>query len=276
MPSRTFYPLTMPFAPTPLGRLFLQHFGHGPPVTFWHCLFGDSSIFLPVLDAVSRDHHVVLVDGPSHGRSDPWPRPLTVDQCADAWVEALDHQGVTEPAVFGGLSWGSMVAMRVALRHPHRVKALVLMSTMARATPRRLIPQFAALSLAIRAVGFPHWLVDQVARSMVSPATRTRHPELARDLLRRNRALDRRGLFHASWSLLVRRRDMSSEIARIVVPTWVIAGTQDRVTPLGAGKHVARTIPGARLEVLEGVGHVPTMEAPDRVKEILRQVCEAV
>ncbi len=266
----------MPFAPTPLGRLFLQHFGNGPPITFWHCLFGDSSIFLPVLDAVAHDHHVVLVDGPSHGRSDPWPHPLTVDQCADAWVEALDHQGVTEPAVFGGLSWGSMVAMRVALRHPHRVKALVLMSTMARATPRRLVPQFAALSLAIRAAGFPHWLIDQVARSMVSPDTRARHPDLARDLLRRNRALDRRGLFHASWSLLVRRPDMSSEIARIDVPTWVIGGSKDRVTPPGAYKHVARTIPGARLEVLEGVGHVPTMEAPERVKEILRGVCEAV
>jgi 3-oxoadipate enol-lactonase len=76
------------------------------------------------VNALRAEAHTVAIDGPSQGRSEAIRWAFTLEQCADAWVEALDVLGLRQPAVFCGLSWGSMVAMRVAIRHPARVRAL--------------------------------------------------------------------------------------------------------------------------------------------------------
>lgn len=260
----------MPYASTQLGRLFVQSSGQNKPVTFWPCLFGDSSIYRACIEDIRHDHQVVLVDGPSHGRSDPWPKRFSLTQCADAWVQALDHFGVTEPAVFCGLSWGSMVALRVALRHPHRVRGLFLMSTSALASRRRFVPQFLALSAAVGAFGFPDWLIRMMASAMVSPKTLRSSPHLVHDMLSRSRHLDRRALYLASMSILVRRSSFVQDLWRIRTPARIVVGEHDRLTPVRAGRIVANAIEGARLEVLEGVGHLPSLEAPEQVKSLLR------
>lgn len=270
----------MPYAATELGRLFVQSTGRGMPVTFWNCLFGDSAIYQDLVqggaDGIASDHRVVMVEGPSHGRSDPWPRPFTLEQCADAWVQALDASGVEEPAVFCGLSWGAMVALRVAIRHPERVRALVLMSTIATAPRPRFVPQFLALAMAIRLFGFPDWLIRQMASGMVSPSSLRDRPKLVHDMLSRNRHLDRRAMRHAAASVLAHRSNIVDQLWRIHVPTWVVVGEQDRTTPVRAAKTVAKAIENAELRVLEGVGHLLTLEAPDEARRVLREALKSV
>ena len=272
----------MPYATTDLGRLFVQHQGRGSPVTFWNCLFGDRWIYHPLLrpdsDGVSvvSNHEVVLVEGPSHGRSEPWRRAFTIEQCADAWVQALDAQGITEPAVFCGLSWGSMVALRVALRHPERVRGLFLMSTIATGPRPRFVPQFISLAATIRVSGFPDWLIRSMTPTMVGPQTLRHHPEVSHDMLARNRHLDRAGLYHAALSVLVRSSEIVDQLSRIHTPTWVLVGSRDVTTPIRAAKKVANGIEGAELRVLEGVGHLVPLEAPSETRTLLREALESV
>jgi 3-oxoadipate enol-lactonase len=265
----------MPYAATDLGRLFVQSTGRGMPVTFWNCLFGDSSVYQDLVqggvDGIAADHRVLMVEGPSHGRSDPWPRSFTLEQCADAWVQTLDASGVEEPAVFCGLSWGAMVALRVAIRHPERVRALVLMSSIATAPRPRFVPQFLALAMAVRLFGFPDWLIRQMASGMVSPSTLRDRPSLVHDMLSRNRHLDRRALHHAAASVLAHRSNIVDQLWRIHVPTWVVVGEHDRTTPVRAAKTVARAIENADLRVLDGVGHLLTLEAPNEARRVLRE-----
>lgn len=270
----------MPYASTELGRLFVQRQGRGSPVTFWNCLFGDRWIYYPLLRpdssgvSVLQNHQAVLVEGPSHGRSEPWRRPFTIEQCADAWVQALDAQGVTEPALFCGLSWGSMVALRVALRHPDRVRGLLLMSTIATGPRRRFVPQFLSLAATVRVFGFPDWLIRAMAPSMAGREMLRRRPEIAYEMLARNRHLDRAGLYHAAISVLTRPTDVVDQLWRVRVPTWVIVGSQDVTTPVRAARTVANAIEGAELRVLDGVGHLVPLEAPAETRRVLREALQ--
>jgi pimeloyl-ACP methyl ester carboxylesterase len=182
----------------------------------------------------------------------------------------LDQFGVTEPAVFCGLSWGSIVSLRVALRHPQRVRGLFLMSTSALASRHRFVPQFVALAAAVGAFGFPDSLIRLMASAMVSPQTLSASPNLVHDMLSRNRHLDRRALCLAALSVLVRRSSFVHELWRIRAPTRIIVGEHDRLTPLRAAQIVANAIDGARLHVLQGVGHLPSLEAPAEVNALLR------
>lgn len=264
----------MPYAQTELGRLFLRMVGSGPPVTLWSCLFGDSSLFGGCVEAVADRHRLILVDGPSHGRSEPHRSPFTLEQCADAWVRALELQGVEPPVVFGGLSWGSMVALRVALRHPRWVRGLLLMSTIATGPTRKRVPRFLLLAQTVRVFGFPAWLIDRMIPSMVSREALRSGSSPVKAMLERNRFLDREALHQAAMAVLVRRTDIVDQLWRIEVPTWILAGREDRTTPPRAARTVARAIAGSRLRELDGTGHLMTLEAPGQVAGMVREALE--
>lgn len=264
----------MPYASTQLGRLFFQSLGTGNTVTFWPCLFGDSSVFRPCIHDLIDDHQVLLVDGPSHGRSDPLMRKFTLEQCADAWIEVLDQAGATQPATFCGLSWGSMVALYVALRHPHRVKSLFLMSTSALGAHPKRLPQFASLTGIIHTVGFKNWVIRLMESTMIAPQSLEKSPTLVRDMIEKNRHLNRRALGFAAASVLLRRSSFSHELWKVQAPTSVLFGDHDQVTPLRAAQSVALAIDGAKLETIENVGHLLPLEAPTQVRDLLRRALE--
>jgi 3-oxoadipate enol-lactonase len=268
--------LAMPYVETCLGRLFAQVAGQGTPVSFWHCLLGDSGIFHHQASALAASHRVVLVDGPSHGRSDPLRRRFTLEQCAGAWMQVLDAVGVTEPATLCGLSWGGMTAMRVALRHPKRVRALALLDTLASAHRGGDVPRFLALVAAIRLAGLPPWLVRILEPQMVSRRTRREQPGLVADLLGRARHLDREALSLAARSVLLDATGVLGSLGGVAAPTLVVVGSEDRTTPPGASRAIARAIPGARLEVLDEVGHLSSLESPERVTALLWELLGSV
>ena len=253
----------MPYVETTLGRLFVRTRGAGPPVTFWHCFLGDSSMWSTTLSAIDHRAQTIDIEGPSHGRSAPCRRPFTLEECADAWVDVLNAQGVNEPAVFCGLSWGAMVALRVAIRHPKRVRGLLLFSTIATQTKRKHVLRFTAFAQTVRWLGLPDRLIAQMEPTMVSRATRSNRPELVHDMLARNRSLDRLGLYQCAMATLVQRTDIVDQLWRVQAPTRIVAGRHDRTTPPSAGRLVARAIDGAVFDEVDDVGHLVTLEAPE-------------
>ncbi len=259
----------MPYVDTVVGRLFVQTCGHGPVITLWHCLLGDSGIWQPLLPSLMQHGRVVMVDGPGHGRSDAPPGPLTLAGCADAWVQVLDATAPGEAAVFAGLSWGAMTALRVATRHPDRVCALGLFGAIATAPGVTVRFRFAALAALLRLTGVSPRMAPMLVDKMVSQSSGAgaRHQVLR--MLARSARNDRLALFRTSRAVLVDADNITIALGRVEVRAVVCVGDEDGITPPPCSRRIARTLPCAELHVVEHAGHMVVVEAPERTRDLL-------
>lgn len=176
-------------------------------------------------------------------------------------IEAMaDHVLEQSPLEFFlvGNSMGGYVSLEIALRKTGRVRGLALLNSSAvaadsdrRANSRRLVEK-------ARAGEF-----DQ-AVTMISDAVAPHRPDVAELAATMARDLGDE-VFIAQQTAVSNRRDRRVELATLDVPTLVIAGEHDAITPVALGSEVADSVPGAELVVLPGVGHLSTLEAPGAV-----------
>jgi 3-oxoadipate enol-lactonase len=263
----------MPYVRTRLGRLFYDEHGEPsrpgePAIVLLHGLLFDGGMWRGQLEALSARGRVIVIDGPGHGKSEPPPR-FTMEEHADALYDALGELAV-ECALLVGLSWGGMVAMRLALQHPEKVAGLALLDTSAE--PQTIVERlrYRAFIAVHRRLGVPHGMfVEEVAPLMFAPRTLAERPELLEATYRRTMGFDREGVARAALAVVVRRKNILDKVGRIRVPTLVMCGREDRAAPPEKSENLARTIPGARLVILEGVGHMSTLEDPAAVNEHL-------
>jgi len=260
---------------TTVGRLFVDDRGAGPPVLLWPSLLSDGTTWREQKEELARDHHVLTVDPPGHGRSESAGRIFSLDDCAKAVVEILDAFAI-ERAVLVGLSWGGMTAMRVALAAPERVRALALFDTSADAESSKVLPQYHVMLEVFKRWGPIDLLVPEILRKMFGKETLARRPELAREFVSRLRSFDRHGVVEACEAVILRRQSILPLLPRIKAPALVACGDEDAATPLFRSERMARALPNARLETIPGSGHLACLEAPLTVNRLLRDLLARV
>lgn len=138
---------------TPLATLCVRHAGAGAPIVFLHNLFLGSEMREDVGDSLSDQHHVILIEGPGHGGSEPLAKPFVMADTGRAVLGVL-HALAVDKAVFAGSSWGSVGALEIALDQPDRVAALVVMNATASGFTRDQKIYFKGVADQIRAEGF--------------------------------------------------------------------------------------------------------------------------
>jgi len=247
----------------PSGATVLLVHGYIESVRFW------APVVRRLVDA---GLDVVVVDQRGHGDSERGDALFDCETLAGdvrAWAEHLDLRD----AVLVGHSMGGVSAMAFAGTHPDlaadRLRGLVLVATFASSEPLGLPPfkpdLTRPLQLFERLLGFETIGLLAMARVFGTYPTRgaleaTREGLLATDLQTRVDAAH-----------LLRDFDLTGTLADIRLPTVVVAGTHDRLTPLWGNEAIADAIPGARLEVLPGMGHMLMFEAPDAVTDAIVQ-----
>jgi|HubBroStandDraft_2_1064218.scaffolds.fasta_scaffold23528_2 3-oxoadipate enol-lactonase len=263
----------MPYVRTRLGRWFYEERGPsargGDAVLLWHSLLCDGGMWRNQLEPLSALGRVVSFDGPGHGKSEVPPRHFTLEDNADALLDAFEELGV-QRVVVCGLSWGGMVGMRLALRHPHRVKALALLDTSAEETERAEKVKYRMFVSFGRRFGMPRLLTDsQIAPLFFSARTRAEQPEMVERMVRAASGFDREGVARASLAVVVHRTNVLPDLGAIRVPTIVVCGREDRATPPIHSQRIAEKVPGARLVWIDGAGHLSTLEKPTEVNGAL-------
>ncbi len=225
----------------------------------------DHSYFKPDFGRLTTVAQVVYLDLRDHGRSARHdPNAWTFEACADDVRAFCDAVGIARPIVLGH-SMGGFIAMLYGARHPGHAGGLVLQSTWARFDLARIVDGFRAIAgdevaaLAGRDYGGdpvsdedwdrifdafgPHIPdADQLARRLANPAVNT--PGMAR----------------------MKAFDAVDELVRVDCPTLVAVGNLDPITPPAAAREiVAGLAPGiGRLAVIDGAGHFPWLDVPDR------------
>jgi pimeloyl-ACP methyl ester carboxylesterase len=235
-----------------------------PAIVFIHGAALDHSVWH--YQARYLAHHgfgALAVDLPGHGRS-PGTVRTTIEGLAD-WVAAFIEAACTERAHVVGHSMGSLVALDTALRHRERVAKLVLLGA---SVPMPVGEAFLAAAKDDSPAAFDMQTVWGHARHAVLATSAI--PGLAlsgasRQLVARTHP----GVQHADLAACHGYAPSIEAMRGLEIPTLVIAGRRDQMTPLKAGQAVAKEIPGAKLLALD-VGHAMTSEAPRQVTAALR------
>lgn len=225
----------------------------------------DHSYFKPHFAQLSESAQVIYLDLRDHGRSARHdPADWSFEVCADDLRAFCDIVGIDKPVVLGH-SMGGFITILYGARHPDHAGALVLQGTMARFDLPRLTEGFRRVAgdeiaeLARRDYGGDS--VTEEEWSLVFSAFGLRVPD-EETLARRvgNAALNPIGMD------LIRRLDVTSQLTRITCPTLVCVGDLDPVTPVSAAREIFDgLLPDVRrLEVIEGAGHFPWLDVPER------------
>jgi 3-oxoadipate enol-lactonase len=263
----------MPYVRTRLGRLFYEERGQAPKPTtpaviLLHGYLFDGRQWRHQVEPISAVTRTIVMDGPGHGKSEDPPR-FSLEDHAEALYDVFGELKI-ERAVFVGLSWGGMVAMRFALSHPKLVAGLALLDTSAHAEP---IPSRMKNRLFLsmhRRMGLPMAVYrSQIAPLMFGPRTLRERSELVEESGRNGLGFSREGVARAGLAVVVKRTSIADKIDRISVPTVVICGTDDAATKPDESRYIANTIPRARMCWIDDAGHMSALEEPEQVNREL-------
>ncbi|MBM4320305.1 MAG: alpha/beta fold hydrolase [Deltaproteobacteria bacterium] len=254
-----------------MGGLVLRYrvTGAGPPLLLIRGLGRSLDYWGELEPLLAADFTVIAFDNRGVGGSDVTLPPYTTSQLADDAARLLLRLGIAQTHVFG-LSLGGMIAQMLALRHPYRLRRLVLGCS----TPgRRLGPPIgwrAASSLLASSL-LPRARAQRLLASIIlSPGHVKRHPETLEQWAElADRWPVRRSGFLGQLAAAF-LHDGGEALRRIHVPTLLLHGTEDRLVPLASSLRLKELIPGSKLEAIPGTGHDFVAEQPERTARLLR------
>lgn len=201
----------------------------------------------------------------------PWPYgPVTVASTLGGATMAEMAAGIlaTAPPRFAlaGISMGGHVSFEILRRAPERVLKLALLDTTARPdAPEQT--RLRRLTVARARGGEFDAVVDEAVRAMVHPARRD-DPELRALAARMGRVVGVDG-FARQTEAIIGRPDSRPDLPDVAVPTLVLVGDRDPLTPPDRAAEIAAAVPGARLVEIPACGHLSTRERPEAVNEAL-------
>lgn len=247
--------------------------GDGLPVVFIHGFPFSHALWRPQLEALGAGRRLIAYDVRGHGRTPAGDGLYTIDLFVDDLVELLDRLKI-ERAVLVGLSMGGYIALRAADRAAARVRGLVLADTRAEAdTNQSKALRHGAMKL-VAEKGVPAF-ADEFVKNLFSPPTLAANRpcvEELKALMRANPALGIRGTLLA----LAARMDASAWLGSIKVPTLVVVGEDDGLTPPSAAAAIVRAISGSKLVVIPRAGHVSSLENPEAFNKALDEFLRGV
>lgn len=246
----------------PAPRIAVEHAGAGPLVVLLHGIGGGRQNWRAQLDALAPHCAVAAWDARGFGASDDYGGPLDFADFSADLLRVLDHFRAAK-ALLVGLSMGGRIALDFYGRHPERVAALVLADTsVARRGPRKEEEIAAWLEARRRPLveegKEPHDIAESIARTLVDPEAA---PAAYKHMVASIGALRKDSYLKTLET--VTRYEGFPPFEGVKVPTLVLTGEGDRIAPPELARLTAAAIPGARLAILPGVGHMSNLEDPD-------------
>lgn len=256
---------------TSRGRVSFEEAGSGLPLVLLHGFPHDRTLWAAQLAAPPAGVRLIALDLPGFGESDAAEVP-SLDHWADWVAAALDALHI-ERAVIGGLSMGGYLAFAIWRRHASRVQGLVLADTRAGADTLDGQEKRVAMQAQVLKEG-PGAIAAAMLPGMVGKTTRAERPravEYLDAMMRRASA----AAIHDALEALRTRPDSTPTLATITVPTLIVCGDEDVLTPVKESEAMHAAIADAQLAVLPGAGHASCVEHPAAFNAVLSGFVQA-
>ncbi len=251
----------MPIARVNGNDLYYEEAGSGPPLLLLNHEGGTTLDWVSLLPALTDRFRVVTFDARGSRRSSAPPGPYTTRLLADDAAAMLDHVGAARAHVVG-LSLGGMIAQELALAYPERIDRLVLVATHARPASPALWDAWTTFFVQAQERGLDRaGVVLWFLAWMFTPVFMARHEQVQEAVTQwQDDPLQAPAHGRAAQGTAARDHDALERLPLIAVPTLVVVGDQDILTPVANARELAEGIPGARLQVLEEGGHLALFE----------------
>ena len=231
--------------------------GAGPPILLIHAFPLSSAMWEDQIDSLSARFRVIAPDLRGFGATARGTGAAGIDQYADDLASLLDQLKI-ERATVAGLSMGGYIAFALLRRHPARVERLILADTRAGSDSDQARQGRESSAQLAEAEGAGAIATQMLPKLLVAGAT-----DEVRDEVRKIIATNDRAGVAAALRAMAARPDSTPMLASIDVPTLIIVGSEDALTPPSESRAMNAAIGGSRLVELAGAGHLSNLEAPD-------------
>jgi len=246
----------------------------GPTLFFVHGFPLSHAMWLKQLEPLARKYRVVAPDLRGFGASDVVPGKTTMRRLADDCAALLDQLGIREPVVFCGLSMGGYVAWQFAKHHSGKLRALVLCDTKAAADTAEAAETRRKMSDHVLKFGTGA-VAEAMPAKLFAKATYDKQPNIVAEIRRTIETTNPQGLAAAQLGM-AEREDVRDYLPQIKVPTLVVVGREDAISPVEEMRAIAEAIPGAKLHIIEAAGHMSPLEQPTEFNRVLAEFVDGL
>ncbi len=227
------------------------------PVVLIHGFPFNNEMWYPQIELLGKNFRVIAYDVRGHGKSEVGDGQYMLEFSVDDLIGLLDYLKIGK-AVLCGLSMGGYIALRAVERNPERVLALILADTQARADSNEAKLRRAASINSVKRNGVGVY-ADGFVKAVFAPQSLTMKGdtvEKVRQMIRSNSPLGVCGTLLA----LASRTDTSESLSNIKVPTLILVGEHDTVTPPSLSQEMHSRIPKSEMHVIPNEGHMSKLE----------------
>lgn len=232
----------------------------GLPVLFIHGFPFNKEMWKPQVDTLKNDCYVITYDVRGHGASDVGDGQYTVELLVDDLIGLLDHLKLSA-VVVAGLSMGGYIALRAIERHPERFRGLILCDTRSEADGNDGKIKRANQAKTVKLEGIKKF-AEPFLKGVFYEKTFQDKPEtitIIREVIERTSPIAVAGILLA----LAARTDSTPSLYNIKVPTLILVGQHDALTPPSAAQAMRERIPRAEIHIVPKAGHLSNLENPE-------------
>lgn len=268
--------------------------GEGQPLLLVHGFPLSHAMWDAQVDAFAASHRVIAPDLRGFGESSPLdsaamepdaqqantahqpalPQPLTMQRLADDLAALLAALEVDEPVVYCGLSMGGYLAWQFWRKHAARLRALILCDTRAAADTQEAKDGRRAMAQRVLREG-SQIAADAMLPKLFAETTRNDRPQIVESVRQTILATSPRTIAAAQLGM-AERPDMTRELPAVGVPTLLLCGQFDAISPPEEMRTIAEAMPRSQFCQIAGAGHMAPMEAPAAVNDAIREFLVAI
>src|SRR5437870_7715996 len=241
--------------------------GRGMPVVLVHGFPLDNRIWEGQVAGLSDKYRVIAPDLPGFGKSQP-PKPFTMETLADS-LHAFLTQIKALPCALAGLSMGGYMSFAYERKYPIDLKAFILVDTKAEADTTDGKAGRNKMIATVRTNGSAA-IAAAMLPKMLAPQSQQTRPQLVQQVKSIMESCPPMTIEHALTAMRD-RTDYGDCCPSIAVPTLIIVGDADAITPPATAESMHKTITHSKLVIIKGAGHLSPMEQPEQVNQALRQ-----
>ena len=253
--------------------LMIRTYGWGQPLVLLHGFPLDAMIWRPCCEAlVAAGFQVFTPDLRGFGESSDITEPLSIADLADD-IEQMRRVLIgNDKIILGGLSLGGYVAFEYWRKHSERVRALILSNTKPQADTEEA--KQGRLAMADKAIQESTWSAVSPMLSKLLSAHTLEHDSSTTQVIKTMMSEVPASTVAAIQHAMADRADFSQQLHAIRIPTLIVTGEHDPISPPKENREWGAKIPNSRIEILSGAAHLPQVEATEALCDVMIDFCK--